>query len=68
MSADNLDIEIYGLKALSGFSFKKNNREYKTLIVQEMLNKGFLASTNCSTSVATLSITSLTSLPDPEVW
>ena len=49
---NNLDIEIYGLKALSGFSFKKNNREYKTLIVQEMLNKGFLASTNCYLSMS----------------
>ena len=49
---NNLEIEIYGIKALSGFSFKNNNREYKTLITQEMLKKGFLASTSCYLSTS----------------
>ena len=50
---NNLEINIFGLKALSGFSFKSNlNREYKTLITQEMLKKGFLASTICYLSTA----------------
>ncbi len=50
---NKLEINIYGIKALSGFSFKgKLNREYKTLITQEMLKKGFLASTNCYLSTA----------------
>ena len=43
----NLDISISGIKALPSFSFKcDNNLAYKTLITQEMLKKGFLAS-NC---------------------
>lgn len=42
-----LPIDQWGLPALAGFTFKsKNNLAYKTLITQEMLNKGFLAS-NC---------------------
>jgi len=49
---NNLEIEIFGIKALSGFAFKKNNREYKTLITQEMLKKGFLASTSCYLSTS----------------
>ena len=50
---NKLEINIYGIKALSGFSFKGDlNREYKTLITQEMLKKGFLASTNCYLSTA----------------
>ena len=49
----DLKIEINGIKALSGFNFKsKNNREYKNLITQEMLKKGFLASTTCYLSTA----------------
>ncbi len=44
---NNLEIKIYGIKALSGFAFPQKNREYKTLITQEMLKKGFLASTSC---------------------
>ena len=49
----NLKIEINGIKALSGFNFKStNNREYKNLITQEMLKKGFLASTTCYLSTA----------------
>ena len=43
----NLDIQITGIPALSQYSFKsKNNLIYKTLISQEMLKKGFLASTS----------------------
>ena len=42
-----LDINVTGLPALSVFSFQsKNALAYKTLITQEMLKKGFLAS-NC---------------------
>ena len=39
-----LDIEVGGLPAMSYFSFKSDNfLEYKTLITQEMLKKGFLS-------------------------
>ena len=42
-----LKIEHWGLPALTGFSFQSDNAlAYKTLITQEMLKKGFLASTN----------------------
>ena len=41
---NSLEIEHWGLPALTGFSFKsKNALEYKTLITQEMLGKGYLA-------------------------
>jgi len=50
---NHLEIEFHGIKALSGFTFKGNkNREYKTLITQEMLKRGFLASTVCYLSTA----------------
>ena len=40
-----LEIEHFGLPAFAGFSFKSPKRlEYKTLITQEMLKKGYLAS------------------------
>ena len=40
-----LPIEHWGLPALTGFSFvSANNLAYKTLITQEMLSKGYLAS------------------------
>jgi glutamate-1-semialdehyde 2,1-aminomutase len=43
----NLNIYNWGLPALSGFTFNsKNALAYKTLITQEMLKKGYLAS-NC---------------------
>jgi glutamate-1-semialdehyde 2,1-aminomutase len=46
-SQNDLDIDLFGIPALSGFSFKSDNSlAYKTYITQEMLNKGFLAS-NC---------------------
>jgi glutamate-1-semialdehyde 2,1-aminomutase len=44
--AHGLNISIAGLPALSTFSFNsKNALAYKTLITQEMLRKGFLATT-----------------------
>ena len=40
-----LPIDQWGLPALAGFTFKSENAlSYKTLITQEMLEKGFLAS------------------------
>ncbi|WP_264553426.1 aminotransferase class III-fold pyridoxal phosphate-dependent enzyme [Flavobacterium sp. N2038] len=43
----NLNISISGIPALSTYSFDSSNALlYKTLIAQEMLEKGFLASTN----------------------
>lgn len=53
--ADNngLSISIAGIPALSTFSFNsENNLHYKTYITQEMLKKGFLASTHFYASVA----------------
>ena len=39
-----LDINTWGIPALSGFTFNSTNAlSYKTLITQEMLKKGFLA-------------------------
>ena len=43
-----LDIHRWGLPALSGYTFNSDNAlAYKTLITQEMLKKGYLAS-NCT--------------------
>ena len=43
----DLDIQTWGIPALSGFTFKSSNAlAYKTLVTQEMLKKGYLAS-NC---------------------
>ena len=40
----HLSIDLWGLPALAGYTFKsKNALAYKTLITQEMLNKGFIA-------------------------
>ncbi len=48
-----LDLNITGLPALCNFNFlSKNNLNYKTLITQEMLKKGFLASSSVYTSIA----------------
>ncbi|MCX6294283.1 MAG: aminotransferase class III-fold pyridoxal phosphate-dependent enzyme, partial [Sphingobacteriales bacterium] len=45
--AHHLTISISGIPALSTYSFVSNDAmAYKTLITQEMLKKGFLASTN----------------------
>ena len=50
---NNLKINIAGIPALTTYSFQgKSNLEYKTLITQEMLKKGFLASTNFYASIA----------------
>ena len=43
----NLSINISGLPAISTYSFNSNDSlKYKTLITQEMLKKGILASTH----------------------
>ncbi|WP_445730718.1 aminotransferase class III-fold pyridoxal phosphate-dependent enzyme [Mariniflexile sp.] len=43
----DLSIAVSGIPSLSTYSFKSTNAlEYKTFITQEMLKKGFLASTN----------------------
>ena len=48
----NLPITISGLAALTTFSFKSENAlAYKTFITQEMLNKGYLASTSVYVSI-----------------
>ena len=50
---NNLKINIAGIPALTTYSFQgKSNLEYKTLITQEMLKKGFLASTIFYASIA----------------
>tara|TARA_B100000795_G_scaffold234805_1_gene194144 strand:+ start:11522 stop:12829 length:1308 start_codon:yes stop_codon:yes gene_type:complete len=44
---NNLDITVSGIAAMTTYSFNCDNAlSYKTLITQEMLKKGFLASTN----------------------
>ena len=44
--ANNLDITVSGIPALTTYAFNSDNAAaYKTLITQEMLKKGFLAST-----------------------
>lgn len=49
----HLDITISGIPALSTYSFNSPDAlAYKTLIAQEMLKKGFLASTNFYASTA----------------
>ena len=49
----NLEIEISGIPAISTYSFKSNKSlEYKTFVTQEMLKKGYLASTNFYASTA----------------
>lgn len=49
----NLDIRIWGLPALSGFSFNsKNDNLYKTLITQEMIDKNILAANSIYVSTA----------------
>ena len=47
-----LSIEVNGIPALASFVFSENHSEYKTYITQEMLKKGFLASTTLYASVA----------------
>ena len=49
----NLKIQINGIPALSSFVFKsKNHQAYKTFITQEMLKKGFLATTTIYISIS----------------
>ena len=49
----NLEISLAGIPALSTYSFvSPNSQKYKTYITQEMLQKGFLASTNFYPSIA----------------
>ena len=51
--AYNLNISISGLPAISSYNFNSNkSQEYKTFITQEMLKKGYLASTNFYASIA----------------
>ena len=40
----DIDFSISGIPSLSSYTFKKNDLEIQTLITQEMLKKGFLAS------------------------
>jgi glutamate-1-semialdehyde 2,1-aminomutase len=48
-----LTISHNGLPALAGFAIQsKNALKYKTFITQEMLKRGYLASTSCYTSLA----------------
>ncbi len=48
-----IKIKIEGLNALSGYGIiSKKAKEYKTLISQEMLKRGYLATTCCYTAVA----------------
>ena len=48
-----LKIAHNGLPALTGFAFQSSKAlEYKTLITQEMLKKGYLAATSCYVSLA----------------
>jgi glutamate-1-semialdehyde 2,1-aminomutase len=48
-----LEITHNGLPALTGFAIRSDNAlNYKTLITQEMLKKGYLAATSCYTSLA----------------
>lgn len=43
---NGLDINLFGIPALAGFSFSSGDAlKYKTLITQELLKKGYLAST-----------------------
>ncbi|SMG23504.1 glutamate-1-semialdehyde 2,1-aminomutase [Marivirga sericea] len=49
----NLNIKIAGIPSLSSYSFdSENHLKYKTYITQEMLKKGFLASTIFYASIA----------------
>ena len=49
----NLNIRLNGISALANFTFEgKKSLEYKTLMTQEMLKKGFLASTSFYASIA----------------
>jgi glutamate-1-semialdehyde 2,1-aminomutase len=50
---NKLGIKVSGIPALSTYSFQGNDAlKYKTFVTQEMLKKGFLASTNFYASIA----------------
>ena len=50
---NDIEIELSGIDPLIGFNFKsKNHLIYKTIITQEMLKRGYLASTLCYLSIA----------------
>ena len=49
---NRLKIIISGIPAISSYSFSNNNLKYKTYITQEMLKKGFLASTDFYSCIA----------------
>jgi len=50
---NNINIEISGIPSLSTYSFKNQDAlKFKTLVTQEMLKRGFLASTNFYASTA----------------
>ena len=49
---NKLKISVFGIPAISSYTFKTNNLINKTYITQEMLKKGFLASTNFYASTA----------------
>ena len=49
----NISLTTQGLPALCNFMFtSKDTKKYKTLITQEMLKKGFLASTTVYSSIS----------------
>ena len=49
---NGLKIIISGIPAISSYSFSNNNLKYKTYVTQEMLKKGFLASTDFYSCIA----------------
>tara|TARA_B110000977_G_scaffold201788_1_gene298647 strand:+ start:6685 stop:8721 length:2037 start_codon:yes stop_codon:yes gene_type:complete len=52
-NSHSLNIESWGLKALTGYTFcSKKALSYKTLVTQEMLKKGYLASNSTYASIA----------------
>lgn len=52
-NSNGLDISLFGIPSLCVYSFNsKNALKYKTFVTQEMLKKGFLASTNFYSSTA----------------
>lgn len=52
-SNNSLNISTFGIPALTGFSFESDDTlKYKTFITQELLKKGFLASTVLYSSTA----------------
>ena len=47
-----VQIEISGIESISSFNFKsKNNLKYRTYLTQEMLKKGYLASSTIFLSI-----------------